>query len=128
MAITIFFSRKTYGLTRSCVAHIVGRQSELRKVLFEKIRQVSGLTIIFSGIGPRLAHKKHFLWHTRTTGRCTQAKDRINNAISTLNLAADRRLDHGTRVIDVDTLTNTIRTTGPASIDQVAAYVMLFNP
>src|SRR5947209_14958634 len=56
-----------------------------------------------------------------------QPKDRVSHILDIIQCTLDSRSYHGTGVVDVDTLANTIRATSPPRVNQVAAHIMLLD-
>src|SRR5438876_280560 len=111
----------------SRVAYLVTGKGELLEVLFEAGSQVSRLAIIGLFALPGIAGNQQLGGYIGARRRYMQAKDGIGHYLDTVQCTADSRSHHGTRVVDIDALTYTVGTTRPAGVDQVAAYVMLFD-
>jgi len=56
-----------------------------------------------------------------------QTKDRITNHLDRVKLSADSGPHHRSCIIDVDALAYSKWTTSPASVDEIDAYLVLFN-
>src|SRR5438477_5065464 len=56
-----------------------------------------------------------------------QPKDGVSHQLDVVQCTVDSRSYHGTSVVDVNAFTNTVRSTGPPCVNQVAAHIMLLD-
>jgi hypothetical protein len=117
----------SYYLPRSSAPHIITYKCELREVLLKALGQVSRLPIIGSFIGPGVARDEDFARDVGATCWYVQTKDGVSEYLNVFKSPAYCCTNYCSCVVDVDALTNTIGATGPASIDEIAAYIMLFD-
>src|SRR5437588_12777264 len=114
-------------LTRPRVAYLIRRQCELLKVLLKEICEGFRLQVIRIRIYPGITREKQFCRHARTSRRHTQTEDGLRHKIGSVDLPTDCRTHHCPRIVNIDTRPSSIRTTSPACIDQVTAYLMLLD-
>src|SRR5260370_8957747 len=113
-------------LPRTGITHIGTGQGELRKIVFEAGGKISSLAVKGFLVRTRIPRNGPLARYIRARRGRVQPEDRISIHLDIAKCSADGCSHHRACVVDVDALTNPVWTTGPASVDEVAAHAVLF--
>ena len=114
-------------LPGSRAPHIITHKRELRKVLLEALSKVSGLLVIGILVGPGVAGDEDVAGNGGAGGWDMQAKGGISKSLNIIKRSTDGCSDHCSGIVDVDALPDAVGATAPASVDEVAAHVVLLD-
>src|SRR5579875_64605 len=116
-----------WRLAGACLTYIIPYQGELREVLLEALGQIGGGAIISLFVGPGVARDHDLIRHTRARGRNLQAENRVGIERRLIQFNTNGSAYHRAGVVNVNAMTNAVRATRPAGVDQVTAHIMLLN-
>src|SRR6266571_8457789 len=114
-------------LSRPSVTNLITGQRELCEILLEARSKIGSLAIISFFVRPGIPRNEHFAWDIRTSCGRTQTKDRVCKHLDLVERPANCRPDHRSRIVDINTFTYPKGTTTPSGINEIAAYLVLFN-
>src|SRR5688500_16028570 len=89
------------GLARPRLADLFAHAAELLEVLAEHPGQLPGLLVVRCAIRPRFSRAQHFARHAGHFGGDAQTEHRIGVELHVVELALERRADHGAGVLEL---------------------------
>src|SRR5579859_4715008 len=125
--LTRSLSQTRFILSGPSVTHILARQGKLLEILLETCGKVGCCAVEVVFVGPGVARDKQAGWNVGAARWDAQAKDGIGGRLHVVQRAADGGSHHCAGIVDVDTRTDAIWATRPASVQQVAAHVVLLD-
>src|SRR5581483_10361557 len=111
----------------TCARDLVRHPGKLREILDEQVSQFLRFLIVCRAILPGVLRLQHFGWNAWTSTRHQHSEYRIRRELCFLQFAVKRRSHNRSRIADLHSTADAVRTARPTGVNQVNADIMFLN-